>query len=271
MSVRVLVLLSLTLCLHSIAQECTDAPTFTSQELEQRDAGECHVAEAPACQRIRPASTDVIFIGTVLGIKESDGHMILNGECVKTLLQTVTLRVDESLVGKETGTTTVKAGDINGFYFQSRKRFLVFAQRDRDGTLSVTGCGGTKRLADAKADIDYLRAWNNLPSGATIYGNAFIRTNRDDPQRMVIFKAKALSQASVTIAGLKTFTVSTNSKGQFEVDGLPPGTYQVTIVVPYVTWPAKSTRVEVVDRGCADVKFYVDPFASKLDNSTNTR
>jgi hypothetical protein len=269
MSVRVLVLLSLTFCLHCIAQECVGAPTFTSQELEQRDAGECTAVEAPVCQRIRPASTNAIFTGTVLGIKESDGHMILNGECVKTLPQTVTLRVDESFVGNETGNMIVKAGDINGFYFRSKKKFLLFVRREADGTLLVTGCGGTKELADAKADVDYLRTWNNLPSGATIYGDALIRTSRDEPRRMVVFKAKALSGASVTITGLKTSAVSTDSMGRFKVDGLPPGIYQVGIDVPYVTWRAKSQRVEVVDRGCAAVKFFIDPFAPKSDNSTN--
>jgi hypothetical protein len=61
--------------------------------------------------------------------------MVLNGKCSKTFLQTVTVKVGESFVGNASGTITIRAGDINGFYFRSREKLLVFARRQADGTL----------------------------------------------------------------------------------------------------------------------------------------
>lgn len=54
----------------ALAQDCTGAPSYTTAGLEARDAAECSLVEAPTCQRIRPASTDAIFIGTVLSITQ---------------------------------------------------------------------------------------------------------------------------------------------------------------------------------------------------------
>ncbi len=167
MSLRVLPSVLLLVCLRGAAQDCAGAPKYTTEELEGRDAAECSVLYAPACQRIRPASADTIFVGTVSGVVESDGHTVLDGDCSKTLLQTVTVKVGESFVGNESGTVTIRAGGINGFYFRSRESYLMFARRLKDGSLTVTSCGGTKLLRDATEDREYLRSWESRPIGAS--------------------------------------------------------------------------------------------------------
>lgn len=253
------------------AQDCTGAPSLTTKGLEARDAAECSLVYAPACQRIRPALTDAIFIGTVLSISEADGHTILNGECAKTLLQTVTVKVGESFVGNASGTVTIKAGDINGFYFRSHERFLIFARRQLESTYTVTSCGGTKKLRDAAKDITYLRSWVSRPQGSNLFGQAWVRVNKDDPEHMVGFVGRALSGTRVSVNGPKPVSVVTDKLGHYEVQDLPPGEYEVTIDVPFSTYPAKSQTVDLVERGCAEVNFHVDPSAAKSEASQPKR
>jgi hypothetical protein len=250
------------------AQDCTGAPRYTSEGLETRDAAECSLTAAPSCQRIRPAAVDAIFLGTVIRISESDGHAMLNGECVKTLLQSVVIKVDESLFGDVSGNVTVEAGDINGFYFRSRLRFLVFAHRRPDGSLTVTPCGGTKKLSEAKDDIAYLRSWNSRPPRTKLYGQAWIRVNKDNPERMVGFLGRALPRATVSISGSVPRSVTTDEQGRYELTDLPPGQYEVRIETPFVTYPSQPQRVDLVERGCAEVNFHVDPSSKQAARTT---
>jgi hypothetical protein len=249
------------------AQDCAGAPSYTSAGLEARDAAECSLVEAPACQRIRPASTNAIFIGTVLSIRESDGRTVLNGECAKTLLQTVTVKVGESFVGNASGTVTIKAGDINGFYFRRHERFLIFARLQAGGTFEVTSCGGTKKLHDAANDVDYLRSWASRPQGADLFGQAWIRVDKDHPEHMVGFLGRGLTGAKVSVLGPKAVNLVTDKLGHYEVPNLPHGKYEVSIDVPFATYPAKSQTVDLVERGCAEVNFHVDPFSTQSENS----
>ena len=247
------------------AQTCAGAPSVTTAGLEARDAAECSLRYTPACQRIRPALTDAIFIGTVVSISEADGHTILNGECAKTLLQTVTVKVGESFVGNASGIVTIKAGDINGFYFRSHERFLIFARRQLNSTYTVTSCGGTEKLRDAAKDIAYFRSWASRPPRSNLFGQAWVRVNKDDPERMVGFIGRALSRTRVSVNGPKTASVVTNRLGQYEVQDLPPGEYEVSIDVPFSTYPAKSQTVDLVERGCAEVNFHMDASAAKSE------
>jgi hypothetical protein len=267
MMLRVLFLVIFVFCLRCGAQDCTGAPSYTTEGLEARDAAECSLVEAPACQRVRPASTDAIIIGTVLRIIESDGHAVLNGECTKTLLQTVIVKVGESFVGNASGTVTIKAGDINGFYFHSHESFLIFARYQADGTLTVTSCGGTKKLRDATKDVTYLRSWASRPEGSNLFGQAWIRVNKDNPEHMVGFLGRGLKGANVSVLGPKRMSLVTDKLGHYEVSDLPPGKYDVSIDVPFATYPAKSQTVDLVERGCAEVNFHVDPSAKQSESS----
>lgn len=256
--------------IHCAAQDCTGAPSYTSQGLEARDAAECRLTTAPSCQRIRPASADAIFLGTVLRINESEGHAVLNGECVKTLLQTVAIKVDEGFFGDLSGDVTIKAGDINGFYFRSRQRYLVFAHRRPDGLFTVTSCGGTKEVNEAKDDIEYLRSWNSRPLKTDLFGQAWIRVDRDNPERMVAI-VRPLPKATVSISGPVQRNIATDDRGRYEVTDLPPGRYEVRIETPFVTYPSHSQTIDLVERGCAELNFQVDPSSKQAVRTTPDR
>lgn len=253
------ILLCLAFAYSCLAQDCKGAPTYTTAQLEARDSAECALEQAPACQRIRPVLTDAIFVGTVLKIANSDGQIRLNGECAKTLLQTVTVRVIKNFVGKDSGVVTVHAGDINGFYFQTKRKYLIYGRRRDDGSLTVTSCGGTKKLDDAKEDLAYLASWEILPEKSTIFGTAW-RLKDESQERTMVPMSLPLRRQQVFITGPVNATVRTDDSGYYRAEDLAPGKYEVSIDTPFVTWPSKSQSIEIAGRGCAQIDFRVDPF-----------
>jgi hypothetical protein len=59
----------------------------------------------------------------------------------------------------------------------------------------------------------------------------------------------------------------TDKLGHYEVPDLPPGKYEVSIDVPFATYPAKLQTVDLVERGCAEVNFHVDPSSTQSESS----
>ena len=240
------------------AQDCAGLKPETTASLEARKPAECSLdPRAPACQRIRPDSSHPIFAGTVMSITESDGHMLLDGHCTQTSLQTVKVRVDKTYFGSTGAVVTIHAGDINGFYFNSHRRYLVYARPQPDGSFAVTSCGGTKLLKDAGDDISYLEHWNSLPKTVSIFGSTLL--DHPDRGRMVNLAATSLASQEVIVNDPVVRKLTTDRSGAFQATGLPPGTYTVTVNIGSHTWHDRSQTVTIVERGCAKVDFVAMP------------
>jgi hypothetical protein len=208
----------------------------------------------PACQRIRPALGNPTFVGRIVKIVDSDGHMMLNGDCVKTLVQTVTLKVVETFAGGVSGEVLVHAGNVNGIYFSKHGDYLVFAKHLQDGSLTVTGCGGTKRIEEAKEDLAYLRSWASLPKTAKIFGYAV--QERDDPRRMII--GVGAKDQIIKVSGPVHETLKTDHFGAYRLENVPPGTYTMELEGSF-RGAGLPQVVDVVERGCAEVNFHFYP------------
>ena len=91
--------------------------------------------------------------------------------------------------------------------------------------------------------------------------------NKDNPEHMVGFLGRGLKGANVSVLGPKRMSLVTDKLGHYEVSDLPPGKYDVSIDVPFATYPAKSQTVDLVERGCAEVNFHVDPSAKQSESS----
>ena len=241
----------LTCIIH--AQSCSSETSKIASSLHASDDTECRIEQAPACQRIKPASSGPIFIGTVLNIKQSDATAIVDGKCVETYLQTVTLNVKEGFVGDLSGTVTLYAGTINGTFF-TKGTFLVFTKRLPDGSLGVTGCGGTTWVGNAKEELAYLRSWKSRPRTGELYGYTFLSPREDAPHMQV---AISTPNQSITISGPQQIVFKTDSRGSYRLEGLPPGSYTLQIDSPFYISPDRIQKADVVERGCAEVNFYI--------------
>jgi hypothetical protein len=92
--------------------------------------------------------------------------------------------------------------------------------------------------------------------------------NKDDTEHMVGFLGRGLTAARVSVLGPKSVSVVTDKLGHYEAPNLPPGKYEVSIDVPFGTYPAKSQTVDLVERGCAEVNFHVDPSSKQSESLT---
>ncbi len=74
---------------------------------------------------------------------------------------------------------------------------------------------------------------------------------------------RPLKSTNVSVSGPTNLTISTDSSGRYKIPDLPPGKYEVKVDVPFTTYPSKKQMVELVERGCAEVNFHVDPSLSQ--------
>lgn len=121
---------------------------------------------------------------------------------------------------------TTPFGDC-GYDFQLGETYLVYAVRDEDSAVIETdACTGTKRLADAGADLPFLYFYkNNNESSGHLEGVANYRAllptkpdsvSSDEPVPGLVI--------GVSSAKVSRYTVS-DAQGKFVFDGLAPGSY----------------------------------------------
>jgi hypothetical protein len=201
-----------------------------------------------------------VFIAQVIRIENSDREINLDGECAKTLVQTVHLRVKEQLVGDVGSEVVLLAGDLNGYYFKTGLVYLVYPERLPGGTLRVSGYGQTKLLSDAKDDVAYIRSYGQRPSGGEVFGAAFAAADAKVATWMVAWPVKPMTGLKVTLQGDTRYEAAVGKDGKYKVSDMLPGRYVVSIDKKSAVWPSASQTVDVADKSCAEVNFNVDPF-----------
>lgn len=122
----------------------------------------------------------------------------------------------------------------------------------------------TKWERDAAADLKYLRGLPTAPSGATIYGTLFCFVTPESP-RMMIRKGTPEVGHKVEVQGTwQKYEATVDSRGKFKISGLPAGRYTIFLNADgELRTVAKSTTVDVADKGCARFDFWIDPFKAK--------
>ena len=78
----------------------------------------------------------------------------------------------------------------------------------------------------------------------------------------MVLRTKPSVGMNVSISGEAKLELTTDTHGHFEAERLVPGNYMVEISTPLDVWPNKSQSVEVVERGCAIVRFRLNPFST---------
>lgn len=244
------------------------APISPSQELtSSHSCNGDNTRELPVCQRIWQPYISAVFLGLAKEVREEDVPIVLDGKNEHTLRLHVTFQVEESFLGvSEKVMNVTSGGDLCGFPFSKGHKYLVFGRRLPSGDVYVSISSPTESENDAAEDLKYLRGLPTAPHGATIYGTVLRYTAPENRRVMVRLGRPEIGQ-KIEIQGTdQTYEVVADSKGKFRVSGLPPGRYKVLLSAEgeiHTSPPVASTTVDVVDKGCAEFGFWIDPFAKK--------
>jgi hypothetical protein len=260
-------LLSATAFGQLTAADCKGIQPTPTELLVQHDEPLCRYSVyAPSCERIPNLHADAVFIGTVIRLEKNAGRAMVNGECSNVSVETATVRTKESFTGPLPETVIIHSGTVNGYYFNHNETALIFANKNPDGTFSVSGCGGTKSMTEwythgprenpqANEDIAYLRSRASLPPAGRIFGNVEVTL----PESMSHMNpAFGFGNQHVILNGASSQQAITPRSGEFSFDNLPPGKYFIRIDSLKRVSPFPDSTVTVPPRGCAKVNFYIE-------------
>ena len=131
--------------------------------LQSREASACSCQRTSTETAIKESAA--VFSGRVIEVERNDetpfGGLKATFEVVE-----IWKGIEEPLVSAVTASNSAACG----YPFAKGEEYLVYAYRDRDGTLRASLCSHTKPLAEAKADLDALgesnRRFDKEKSGA---------------------------------------------------------------------------------------------------------
>jgi hypothetical protein len=228
---------------------CVAAKSFGAVALvlalaERADACEC--GTPGPCQALSYA--DAVFTGVV-----TDVSPVLTPDGNGVTGVVTTLVADRSFVGP-TGTVVLEARLSScEFQFRVGERYLVYARRVSDGSLTTSLCSRTKLLADADEDLAFLTSLPPAGTGGHLSGFVervqidLLGIHRDEKL------TAAASGVSLTITGPQgpRREVVTDGNGRFQAHGLPAGNYRIAVNVPQTIRVQGELEARLADRGCA--------------------
>jgi hypothetical protein len=225
----------------------------------------CSCAEQAPCQAFDAAS--VVFIGTVI-----DSRLIkVTQDNYERDRMAVRLSVDSAfrgVTGSEVELTTGLGGGDCGFGFVKAQQYLVYAY-ERGGKLSTGICSRTRNISRAAEDLNYIRGLAKAKPGATIIGKVI----RRQPKENGGYENLPLAGVKIIINGEPMRELKSDVNGQFRIEGLPAGSYEVKVSVPKELQVAGTTeqKVTVTERRCAIVDFWLEPIAGATGNQASNR
>lgn len=166
-------------------------------------------------------------------------------------------------------------GAACGFPFEVGQDYIVYAHEYK-GQLHTSICSRTLPLKIVPDDLVYLRSYKNLPDTARIYGTvkrytydrkfvpkfkpSLMDHYRPPEEDYMAMAAMTGQKVEVEAPGSYKSTAIVNDEGKYEISGLRPGFYKVSVRFPANLegyWTSK--EVEVSGRGCARVDFRASP------------
>jgi hypothetical protein len=223
--------------------------------------------ETPACESAWQANISAVFLGLATDVREEDVPIILDGKKEQTLKLHVTFQVNESFIGvSEKVVTVTSGGDLCGYPFSKGHKYLVYGRRLPSGEVYVSISSSTKWAKNAADDLNYLRGLPSAPHGATIYGSVLRYRDPENPRSKVRVGIPEAGQKVEIHGTSQDYETTVDGHGNFKLSGLQPGPYTVLLNTDgevHTSPPLKSTTVDVADKGCARLYFWIDPFVKK--------
>ena len=186
------------------------------------------IRSADACDCIGPGAAcaaawgaEAVFVGHVVSI---DWSSIGRGRVQLAVLEPFRdLQLSQ--------VTLVSEGSNCDYPFRMGESYLVYAHRMRDGQLSTSICARTRPVAEATEDLTYLRSLTTIAPGtpARVSGQVQLWEYPLPPGGAL----RQMSGVSVTATGGgRTVSARTNDRGQFELNGLVLGKYELVVTPP---------------------------------------
>ena len=196
---------------------------------------------------------DAVFVGHVISIETT----LVAGTPFAGGGKRVELAVVEAFRGLQLSQVTLDTGNTScDVSFAMGQSYLVYAHRLPNGQLSTSVCARTRPVGQASEDLRYLR------SLATMNPRRPARV--DGVVQLFEWPApaggwKPWPRLVVTANGNgRTATTRTNERGEFRLNGLSVGTYELRARAPD-GYRAVERTIEVHDpRGCGTVPLYVE-------------
>lgn len=230
-------------------------------------------AEACFCGAIQPCeavgSADAVFVGTVMErARESAGgnlqwtvHRFAVSEVLLGKVEpTVTLVPLGRPSAEELALSVSEARGWNAlnscdYGFEVGRQYLVYATRAADGRLTTGACAGTKPIALAAADLEYIASLREVETAAV---RISIQRIQRDAQVRSRTNGVPAAGIPVSISGRPTnITLRTDAEGKLDAR-LPAGDYTILPMTPdSVHVPGGSRRISVPAQGCAPLVFHL--------------
>ena len=216
------------------------------------DACSCAVPGLPCEAAWR---SDVVFSGRVVS---------LDSPAPGTGIRGVQFAVIASFRGPQLRTIVVGSGGGCSYSFKVGESYLVYA-RHMQGMLTTSICTRTRPLRDAADDLAYAQTLSGATPGAParVVGTVQvwdppILVNGDPRPMAGTRRPKPIPHVMVTANGEGgVFSARTNERGEFELNGLPPGKYEIGPEAP-VGYRSVPREVELFDpRGCGRIDLFV--------------
>jgi hypothetical protein len=203
----------------------------------------------PPCQAY--FHTDAVFVGTVRSITVRKVPLESIDMLVARRVVHLTIeRVARGVMGTDVDVTTGSGGGDCGYDFKVGERYVVYAHRNKEGSLGTGICSRTRPIAEADEDLAYFSALPASGTGAKVFGTVKHGERDAATNQYIEFPVPDVQVLVRGPAGV--FSGMTGADGRYAITGVPPGIYETEVLPPPAFSPRYlSTKVEITDpRAC---------------------
>jgi len=209
----------------------------------------------PPCQAYFDA--DAVFVGTVQSITIRKRIVVADQAYDHKFVRIAIDGPSRGVQGSSIEISTGMGGGDCGFDFKQGQRYVVYAWRPPDGTLSTGICSRTTLYSQAAEDVAYLNSGPPPASAARVFGTIKVGERKEPGGAWV---QRPIAGVTVNVRGSTgVYSAKTDADGRYAISGVRPGAYEIEALPPPVFNTSNLTsKFEIKDaRACRVEDFYL--------------